>query len=388
MFLPAVHFCSQVTLRPWFFDERYWYVPLVPLSVLAGSCLTRGGWVNASLGAAILAFTLPAWLGVCVAGLAFLLAGPLQFHRFHLETQRVAAVLFAAVLALGTLKQCHAIRLRAQEAAGVHQAVVSAVNKAPEGSLMAFLNFNETSVEREGSFNGDLQWLLQPPFFREDLNGRLFFSYSRWDLPPNNRFRDRGTVETLTPNAKAGRPVNVYRWNALGRTLDFIGDDSWPPNEPTAHTPIELVMRPRPSHVGRSWRAENLTVDPKIYRYVSIKLRLTSARGLDTKAVVLRWESQRSGPLERVRLSWPRGETWPPIGTTVWLHPGRYVDWLLSGTISDLVLEMPRDFDLDAFLLSSVLPSEVATKARHINHYRNPATKFEWIGESWWVVGD
>jgi hypothetical protein len=101
MFLPAVHFCSQVTLRPWFFDERYWYVPLVPLSVLAGSCLTLGGWVNACLGAAILAFTLPAWLGVCVAALALVVAGPLQFRRLHLEVQRMAGVMFAASMALG-----------------------------------------------------------------------------------------------------------------------------------------------------------------------------------------------------------------------------------------------------------------------------------------------
>ena len=101
MFLPALHFCAQVTLRPWFFDERYWYVPLVPLSVLAGCCLARGGWANACLAAAILAFTLPGWLGVCVAALALVLGGPLHFRRLHLEVQRMAGVLFAALNGVG-----------------------------------------------------------------------------------------------------------------------------------------------------------------------------------------------------------------------------------------------------------------------------------------------
>jgi hypothetical protein len=136
------------------------------------------------------------------------------------------------------------------------------------------------------------------------------------------------------------------------------------------------------------WRAKNLAVDPKVYRYASIKVILTSARGLDEKAFVLRWASQPPGPFEKVRLPWPKAEEWPPTGMTVWLHPGHYVDWVLSGTISELVLEMPRDFDLVTVRLSSVLPAEVAKKAKHIDHYRNPATKFEWIGESWWVVGD
>ena len=385
--LPAVHFCSLVTLRPWYFDERYWYVPLVPLSVLAGLCLTCGGRVNAGLAAAILAFTIPGWLGVLMAFVTLVGLGALQFDRLHLDTQRMAAVLFASALALLALKQSQAIRLRANEAATVHQAVATAVGRTSAKSMLAFLNFNEISVEPQVSFNGDLQWLLQPPFFKEDLNSRLFFSYSRWDLPTSNRFRDLGTVETLTPNMTMGLPVNIYRWNKLGRTLDFIGEDSWPPNESTTHTPIEVVMRSSPGFFGRRvWRAEKLAVDPKIYRYASIKVIPTSPGGLDDKALVLRWASQPSAPVEQMTLPWPEAG-WPTTRVTIWLHPGRYVDWLLGGTVRELVVEVPRNFDLGIVELSPVLPTEVS-KAKHIDHYRDPATRFEWVGESWWVVGD
>jgi hypothetical protein len=108
---------------------------------------------------------------------------------------------------------------------------------------MAFLNFSETSVEREASFNGDLQWLLQPPFFREDLNRRLFFSYSTWDFPPRNRFRDRTSAELISELEK-GKPVAVYSWNVALRKLEFLGTKGWSRERATASLPIEVALKP------------------------------------------------------------------------------------------------------------------------------------------------
>jgi hypothetical protein len=385
MFLPAVHFCSHVTLRPWFLDERYWYVPLVPLSVLAGSSLTRGGWVNACLGAAILAFTLPAWLGVCVAALALVVAGPLQFRRLHLEVQRVAGVLFAASMALGTLKQCEAIRLRADEAAGVHQSVAEALSWAPVGSLMAFLNFSETSVEREVSFNGDLQWLLQPPFFREKLYHRLFFSYSTWDFPPRNRFRDR-TSAALISELEKGEPVTVYNWNVALRKLEFLGTKSWSRERATASLPIDVALKTSSdlSSDRTIWRSEKLAVDPMVYRYLSVKVILPKKGSFQKSVLVLRWLSKRSDQMQEVRLEWPAKDKFSKAEATVWLYPGRYVDWLLAEAISELVVEVPQGFEVASAQLSSAMMVESARQLEHVDYYRNSELKFEWLGESWW----
>ena len=385
MFLPAVHFCSQVTLRPWFFDERYWYVPLMPLSVLAGSCLTLGGWVNASLGAAILAFTLPVWLGMCVAVLALVVAGPLQFHRLHLEIQRVAGVLFAASMALGTLKQCEAIRLRADEAAGVHKAITEAVHRAPDGSLMAFLNFNEISVERESSFNGDLQWLLQPPFFREDLNRRLFFSYSTWDSPPRNRFRDR-TSAALISGLEKRKPVIVYNWNVAMRKLELLSTKGFSREEAVASLPVEVALK-RSSDLssGRTvWRSEKLAVDPMVYRYISAKVILPKKDLFQKRVLVLQWSSKRSAQMQEVRLDWTGTGKLSHGEATVWLYPGRYVDWLLAEAISELVVEVPSGLEVVSAQLSSAMTVESARQLEHVDHYRNSELKFEWLGESWW----
>jgi len=385
MFLPAVHFCSQVTLRPWFFDERYWYVPLVPLSVLTGACLTRGGWLNACLGAAVLAFTLPGWLGLCVAALALVLAGPLQFCRLHLEVQRMAGVLFAASMALGTLKQCEAIRLRANEASAVHQAITEAVHGAPAGSPMVFLNFSEASVEREASFNGDLQWLLQPPFFREDLNRRLFFSYSTWDFPPCNRFRDR-TSAALISELEKGRAVNVYRWNVARRKLEFLGAKRWPQNRAVAPLSIALALKRSldPASGRNVWRSEALAVDPMVYRYLSIAM-IVPPRDLSPKGpLVLQWSSKRSDQMQEVRLEWPPQSRTLQGEAALWLCPGLYTDWLMAGVIAELIVELPPGLEVASAQLSSAMRVEPARSLEHIDHYRNSELRFEWTGESWW----
>ena len=385
MFLPAVHFCSEVTLRPWFFDERYWYVPLAPLSVLAGCCLARGGWMNVCLGAAILAFTLPGWLGVCVAAMALVVAGPLQFRQLHLEVQRVAGVLFAASMTLGTLKQCKAIRLRANEAAAVHQAITEAVHGSPAGSPMAFLNFSEASVEREASFNGDLQWLLQPPFFREDLNRRLFFSYSTWDFPPRNRFRDRTSAELISELGK-GRAVNVYRWNVARRKLEFLGTKRWPQDLAVAPLPRALALNRSfdPASGRNLWRSEALAVDPMVYRYLSVTMILPPRDLSPKRPLVLQWSSKRSDQMQEVRLEWPPQRRSLQGEAALWLYPGRYTDWLMAGVIAELVLELPPGLELVSAQLSSAMPVESARSLEHIDHYRNSELRFEWTGESWW----
>ena len=171
---------------------------------------------------------------------------------------------------------------------------------------MAFLNFNEASVEREASFNGDLQWLLQPPFFREDLNRRLFFSYSRWDLPPTNRFRDRTSAELISGLEK-GKSVNVYNWNVERRKLEFLGTKGWSQEGATASLPLEVTLK-RSSDLssGRTvWRSEKLTVDPMVYRHLSVKVMLAKNDLSPNEALVLRWSSKQSDQTQEVWLEWP-----------------------------------------------------------------------------------
>jgi hypothetical protein len=287
-------------------------------------------------------------------------------------------------MALGTLRQCEAIRLRADEAAGVHQAVAEAVSSTPSGSLMAFLNFSETSVEREGSFNGDLQWLLQRPFFREDLNRRLFFSYSTWDFPPRNRFRDRTSAELIS-GLEEGNAVTVFNWNAALQKLESLGTKGWSRERATASPPLEVTLKPSSDLCsGRTvWRSGNLTVDPMVYRYLSAKLILAKKDPSEKEALVLHWSSKRSDQMQEVRLGWPAWGKFAKAEATVWLYPGRYVDWFLAGVISKLVVEVPPGFEVVSAQLSSVM-SESERPLEHFDHYRNPELKFEWLGESWW----
>src|SRR2546429_9977755 len=111
MLLPAVHFCSQVTLRPWFFDERYWYVPLVPLTVLAGMLLARGGWLSSALGATILAVTFPGTVGVLLAAMVFLVSISGFRRPYEEELQTNVALLFAIPLAPFTGQRGSRIKL-------------------------------------------------------------------------------------------------------------------------------------------------------------------------------------------------------------------------------------------------------------------------------------
>ena len=120
MLLPAVHFCSQVTLRPWFFDERYWYVPLVPLSVFAAALLNHGTKLSSVLGAGILAITLPGTIGYFIAGMALVMTLSLFTNHPDHEVQRSTAALFLAAIAVILWQRCGEIRLRADEADGLH----------------------------------------------------------------------------------------------------------------------------------------------------------------------------------------------------------------------------------------------------------------------------
>jgi hypothetical protein len=250
---------------------------------------------------------------------------------------------------------------------------------------MAFLNFSEHAVENEASFNGDLQWLLQPPFFREDLNHRLFFSYSTWDFPPRNRFRDRTSAELISGLEK-GKPVNVYNWNAARRKLEYLGTKGWSLERATDSLSLEVMLKPSsdlPS--GRTvWRSEKLTVDPMVYRHLAVKLILAKKDLFPNESFVLKWSSNQSDQTQEVRLEWPSKRKSAKAEATVWLYPGRHVDWLLAGVISELIVEVPQGAEVVSAQLSSAMSVESKRPSEHIDHYRNSELKFEWLGESWW----
>jgi len=56
----------------------------------------------------------------------------------------------------------------------------------------------------------------------------------------------------------------------------------------------------------------------------------------------------------------------------------------MAGVIAELVVEVPPGVEVVSAQLSSAMPVESARPLVHINHYRNPELKFEWLGESWW----
>jgi hypothetical protein len=83
-------------------------------------------------------------------------------------------------------------------------------------------------------------------------------------------------------------------------------------------------------------------------------------------------------------LEWPAKDKFSKAEATVWLYPGRYVDWLLAEAISELVVEVPQGFEVASAQLSSAMMVESARQLEHVDYYRNSELKFEWLGESWW----
>ena len=254
---------------------------------------------------------------------------------------------------------------------------------------MAFLNFNEASVEREASLNGDLQWLLQPPFFRETSTAVCFFLFemgftSHQSFSGSNERRvdfrigegetsqrlqlECGTEEAGIPRVRRaglrrGQPLLCLFEVTLKRSSDLSS--------------------------GRTvWRSEKLTVDPMVYRHLSVKVMLAKKDLSPNEALVLQWSSKQSDQTQEVWLEWPSKGKFAKAEATVWLYPGRYVDWLLAGVISELIVEVPQGVEVVFAQLSSAMPVESKRPLEHIDHYRNPELKFEWSGRrSWWELG-
>jgi hypothetical protein len=399
MLWPAVHFCSQVTLRPWFFDERYWYVPLVPMSVFSGSLLLHGGMVSSLLGSALVAVTFPLPLGPLLAAMLFFISGPLQLLHRDEEIRSFVLALFAVALAIILGTKCGEIRLRADEAATIQQQIGRVVWETPAGGPVVLLNFSEETVEPRRSLNGTLQWLIQPPFFSEDLNARLFFAYPTWDSPPTNRFRDRTTPELVGPIYQR-RPVHVYLWNTQKRELEFVkvskemaglelGAVSPLPMEPASQT-----------EANRSW-SSSTALDPKNDRHIAIQILVEKPLPpLKDLGVTIGWFSdgfdsslRRDQPLSRKteRLLFPSGELGKmirrtPAEVTVWFSPGNYVDWLFGGNIARLEIAPDDGFRVLAVQLFSRIPEKVFQEALRLTHYRHPERSFLQVGESWWVL--
>src|SRR5262249_28357062 len=144
MLLPAVHFCSEVTLRPWFFDERYWYVPLFPLIVFAGVLLTHETLLSSACGSLILAFTLPGPIGLFLAAGSFLLVALFLRRRPQEEVQQMTVALFLMALAVLSWQRCSEIRLRADDALQIHSQLRKIIADAPPNRPLALLEFAES----------------------------------------------------------------------------------------------------------------------------------------------------------------------------------------------------------------------------------------------------
>lgn len=388
MLWPAVHFCSQVSLRPWFFDERYWYVPLVPLTVLAASLLAKGGLGSAALGAGVLALTLPGSLSALVAASAFVVFGPLGFQQWSREVKQTTGAILSAAVALLLNAECQGIRLRADDAERVRSEISQAVEAAPAESALAFLNFNESTVEQRFPFNGDLQWLLQPPFFETDLNQRLFFAYSTWDSPPTNRFRDRLTAD-LVAKLDRGARVSVFRWFEREQRLRSEGQATGVGGSGQSFEKLEVTFTEVQYPTGKTrWTSNKLAVDGKKLRFFAFRISLPKEATLQGKEIVFRWKGSGTENRESLQLRFDNELQMPSGGgteATVWLFPGGTVDWLLESQITELEIETSVASKIRSAWLSSAMPAHDAQRAQHLRHYRNPQTKFEQVGESWWV---
>jgi hypothetical protein len=401
MLLPAVHFCSQVTLRPWFFDERYWYVPLVPLTVFAGVLLARGATVSSALGALILAVTLPGAMGLFLATTAFLVTAPCFDKRLQGEAQQAAAGLFLMALALLLWDGCSDIGERAADAVHLHSQLKQIIADTPPKTSLAILEFTEPAVEQKLIFNGMLQWLLTPPFFAEDVSNQFFFAYPTWNSPPTNRFWDRSTPNLLE-RMYAGQPVSLYLWNASDREFKYVSREQQPaaarPIAPGIQTILmkdaepTLDSKPAREEFRVAWRSVGCSFDPAFYRFLVLRLStIRSQTGQAPPLIKLSWASKRSrqpSAAKEIRIHWPpeTDTTCLPVKAELWLSPGRRVDWLLGGTIVELRLASTRQLRLEALQLVASLPEAVSRESEHLDEYTSPQMKFLWETEAWWKV--
>jgi hypothetical protein len=310
------------------------------------------------------------------------------------------AVLFLAAITLQLWKQCSEIRSRADDADNLHSQLKKIVAEVPAKVPIAFLEFTESAVEQRQPFNGDLQWLLGPPFLKENIANRVFFAYPTWDSPPTNRFRDRTTVQLLG-KFNAISSANVYRWNEQTRKLEPVNADL--PLDTSGSTAPEsqtLAMR-RVGWVGAAdsisenkavlWESDNISQDPKVSRYVGLSFsapRLSEVHG--PLVIKFQWVSRRSDNwtmAKEIEARLARRDVAgkkAPSKLELWLFPGRCVDWLLGGTIIRLRVLANQNFNLNRLQLATALPTRVLLNGQHVNVYAYPAINFQWMAESWW----
>jgi hypothetical protein len=399
MLLPAVHFCSQVTLRPWFFDERYWYVPLVPLSLFAATLLTHGTKLSSGLGAIILAITLPGAIGFVIAGMVFLITISSISSRPELEIQRTIATLVLTAIALVLWQRCVQIRLRADEAAGLHAQLNKIISETPPPSPIALLEFTEQAAEPALSLNGSLQWLLTPPFALVNVPDRFFFAYPTWNSPPTNRYWDR-TTPRLLERVDAGQEVSLYSWNSESREFRSLGCEKALTGGPSAipdfqTIPLEVLntasnSRPTAGESRTSWHSTGGSFDPKFHRVLGMRLNsLQSEAGSVPLEIKLRWISRRSpqwSAAKEIRVHPPTSlaALTHPSQAELWLYPGRRVDWLLGGGIVELRVTANQPLVLEQVQVGKAFPESVLKEAYHSDEYASPEMKFLWESEFWW----
>jgi hypothetical protein len=399
MLLPPIHFCSQVTLRPWFFDERYWYVPLVSLNVFAGSLLTYGTLLSSALGGAIMMMTLPGrvglFLGLGICSVAVMLSN----SRAGAKLQRAMGALALAALTLQLWRQCSSIRLRADEAENLHselREVIAEVSKAP----IAFLEFTESNVEKRQPFNGDLQWLLGPPFLKENIADRVFFAYPTWDSPPTNRFRDRTTIGLLErPNGVSS--AKVYRWNGRTSRLEPVYARTPLYSSGSKASDYQSLAMKRVGGVGdvdpisenneEVWDSGDVSHDPRVFRYVGLSFSAPKRSELNGPLIIkFQWVSSQSADWSTAKEIEARLDEHDVAGTEaesklgLWLFPGRCVDWLLGGSITRLKVLANSPLELNPLQLAPALPTRVLREGHHVNVYAFPIMNFQWMAEFWW----
>jgi hypothetical protein len=399
MLLPPIHFCSQVTLRPWFFDERYWYVPLVSLNVFAGSLLTYGTLLSSALGGTIMVMTLPGraglFLGLGICGVAVLLSNA----RPGAKLQRAMGALALAALTLQLWRQCSSIRLRADEAENLHSELRKVIAEVPKAPI-AFLEFTESNVEKRQSFNGDLQWLLGPPFLKENTTNRVYFAYPTWDSPPTNRFRDRTTIGLLErPNAVSS--AKVYRWNGRTSRLEPVYAGTPLNSSDSKASDYQSLAMKRVGGVGGAdpisenneevWDSGDVSHDPRVFRYIGMSFSAPKRSELKGPLIIkFQWVSSHSAEWSTAKEIEVRLDEHHVAGTKakskleLWLFPGRCVDWLLGGAITRLKVLANSSLELKPLQLAPVLPAWVLREGHHVNVYAFPIMNFQWMAEFWW----
>lgn len=390
MLWPAVHFCSEVTLRPWFFDERYWYVPLVPLTVFAGSLLAHGTALSSLLGAGIVGLTVASPAGLMMALALFLASGPLRLLSVNQEVQNSVHTLFAAAFAVLIWAKCAEVRTRADEAERVHRQIGRVVREAPQNVPLVLLHFTEETVEPHQSFNGNLQWLLKPPFFPEDLNQRFFFAYPTWDAPPTNRYRDRTTAELQHQLSLSHKPLHVYFWDAERDVLSFVGVRSGKGQEvlPVEDPLGALGHRPDESVPGPIWSAKGLDIDPRVFGFLRFELVSENVLKVSVNPrMTIGWlaESSSFEHEEKLDLSLTELATLcpPPAKITLTFPVQNYVDWLMSGRITGLSVTVSDGLRVVSVECLSRLPDDVTGRTPALTHYLHPEKQFVQTGHSW-----